>query len=208
MCTRWRVSCWRRSRTHNAKVAGIAASWLHRTVDDSEEKKLQRDGKSIRATGGWFSLNSLLELYEPGALATTIEVFGVMVIDRYGRRAQADRAGQDDYSRSKALDLLAERQSEIENPGPDFPSWASDRYELEPHPLDRFGWETDALPSFEGEPSATSSGSKVYWTQRPLEEFDREIQQAGSLRKAGLIHGVSRQAYTARYRKLGGKLRT
>jgi hypothetical protein len=176
-------------------------------VDDSEEKKLQRDGKSIRSMGGWFSLNSLLELYEPGELATTVEGFGVMVIDRYGRRAQAGPAGQDNYSRSKALDLLAERQAEIEDPGLDFPSWKSDRYELGPHPLDRFGWVTDALPSFEGEPSANSGGSEVYWTQRPLEEFDREIQQAGSLEKAAELHGKTRQRYTAVYKKVGGKLR-
>jgi hypothetical protein len=175
-------------------------------VDDSEEKKLQRDGKSIRAVGGWFSLNSLLELYGPAVLATTIEERGVMVIDPFGRVRWADAMSRDDYSRCKALDLLADRQAEIENPGPDFPSWESDRYELEPHPLDRFGWATDALPSFEEEPSSNVSGSEVIWTQRPLEEFDREIRQAGSLSKAALIHDVSRQAYTARYRKLGGKL--
>ena len=176
-------------------------------MDDFEEKELQKDGKSIRAIRGWFSLNQLLKLYEPAELATIVEGFGVMVFDRYGRRAQADSAGQDDYSRCKALDLLADRQAEIENPGPDFPSWESGRYELEPHPLDRFGWATDALPSFEEEPSSNVSGSEVIWTQRPLEEFDREIRQAGSLEKAAELHGRSRQRYTEIYRKLGGKLR-
>ena len=171
-------------RKRNDKVAVKRHSWLHRAMGTSKEKKLRKNGKAIHSFNGWFSLNRLLELYTPAVLATAVEGHGVMVVDRFARFVQADSASQDDYSCCKALGLLAKRQAEIENPGPDFPSWESDRYETEPHPLDRFGWATDALPSFEGEPSANSGGSEVYWTQRPLEEFDREIQQAGSLEKA------------------------
>jgi hypothetical protein len=166
-----------------------------------EETELKRNGKTVRSFGGWFSLNCLLELYEPGALATTIEGLGVMVIDRYGRRAQADPAGQDDYSRCKALDLLAERQAEIENPGPDFPSWESDRYEVEPHPLDRFGWTADNLPSFEKVEGLVSAKAQVPWSERPWKAFESEYRQLRSFKKCGALHRVSGERYRTVFRK-------
>lgn len=170
------------------------------------EKTLRRKGKSVRSGGGWFSLNRLLELYDPGELATAIERHGLQVIDRYGRRALAELEGQGDYSRTKALDLLADRQAEIQNPGPDFPSWDSEQYELEPHPLERFGWPVDALPDFDGTRGSASTQKPILWTERPLDEFERELREAGSLEKAASIHGKSRQRYTEVFKKKGGKL--
>ena len=165
------------------------------------DKTLEKQGKAIRSFNGWFSLNRLLELYSPGVLATAVEGHGVFVIDRLARPIQADLEGQSDYSRTKALDLLADRQAEIEDPRPGSPSWNSERYDTEPHPLDRFGWPEDALPNLDEVERKGPLQKAIPWRQRPLSEFEQEIEKAGSQTKAAAIHGVRRQTYSAAYNK-------
>ena len=95
----------------------------------------------------WHSLRSLLEEYSPSLLASAIEKNGIWVIDRYNRKVKASVGATDNYSQSKALDLVADWAAELSDPSPTY-SWNHERFELEPHPTQRFGWLGTTLPSF------------------------------------------------------------
>ncbi len=93
----------------------------------------------------WHSLRILLEKHSPALLASVIELQGIWVFDRYSRIAQASVESQDDYSQTAALGLVANWAAELNEPGPKY-SWDHERYEVEPHPTQKFGWPGRLLP--------------------------------------------------------------
>ena len=70
----------------------------------------------------WRSLRELLEQNSPAVIASAIERHGVFVYDRYNRVVKASPESKDDYSQAKALDLIADWQAELSDPGPTY-SW-------------------------------------------------------------------------------------
>ena len=93
----------------------------------------------------WHSLLSLLEKYSPALLASAIELQGIWVFDRYSRVVKASAESQDEYSQTAALDLVANWAAELNEPGPKY-SWDHERYEVEPHPTQKFGWPERLTP--------------------------------------------------------------
>jgi hypothetical protein len=93
----------------------------------------------------WHSLRILLEKHSPASLASVIELQGIWVFDRYSRIAQASIESQDEYSQTAALGLVANWAAELNEPGPQY-SWDHERYEVEPHPTQKFGWPGRLLP--------------------------------------------------------------
>ena len=91
------------------------------------------------------SLRSLLEKYSPALLASVIESQGIWVFDRYSRIVEASVESQDEYSQTAALDLVANWAAELNEPGPKY-SWDHEKYEIEPHPTQKFGWPGRLIP--------------------------------------------------------------
>jgi hypothetical protein len=102
----------------------------------------------------WHSLRNLLEKYPPALLASAIESHGIWVFDRYNRIVEASAESLDDYSKNAALDLVSNWAAELNAPGPTY-SWDHERFELESHPTQKFGWPEQFLPSL-SETAATS----------------------------------------------------
>ena len=95
----------------------------------------------------WHSLRSLLENHSPADIATAIEKYGVCVYDRFNRVVTASNEIADEYSQANALNLVADWQAELNDPGPSY-SWDHQRYDIETHPTERFGWPDNKLPNF------------------------------------------------------------
>lgn len=103
----------------------------------SEDAKLPDRGEN-----GTYSLRLLLDYYLPGVLATAIEKYGVYTKDQFGRRIHcSDTKNNEQYQR--ALELLADWQSELDNPGPEY-SWDSERYYGGDHPTESW-WLPDKV---------------------------------------------------------------
>lgn len=153
--------------------------------------------KLVVPATGWVSLLLCVETYKARALATAIEQYGIFAYDRFNRLVVAtDGPSSDSDSKNYALDLLASVAEEERNPGP-IPSWEHERWELEDHPLQRFGWPKESLPDLEtiknfGNVNITIP---VDWTQRTKQEFEDEYKKTGTYAAAGKLHGVSRQRY-------------
>jgi hypothetical protein len=115
----------------------------------------------------WHSLRSLLEKHSPADIATAIEKYGVCVYDRFNRVVTASDEIAGEYSQAKALNLVADWQAELSDPGPSY-SWDHKRYELEAHPTERFGWPDNKLPNFnvpiKSEKPKNSQVTKSTWT--------------------------------------------
>ena len=95
----------------------------------------------------WHALRDLLDQRSPAVIATAIEQHGVWVYDRFNRRVKASTDTNDEYSQARALDLVADWQAELSDPGPNY-SWDDERFELEGHPTQQFGWPDSKLPNF------------------------------------------------------------
>ena len=94
------------------------------------------------------SLLRLISRWTVAVLVTEIERNGVMVDDGYGRLQQANDGDESDpRSRECALKLLRDCYAEEQDPGPER-SWLSERWDVEMHPLERFGWPRRSLPKF------------------------------------------------------------
>ena len=106
----------------------------------------------------WHSLHTLLEKHSPAVIATAIEQHGVWVHDRFNRVVKASAESNNEYSQGKALNLVADWQSELNDPGPTY-SWNTEMYECQPQPGQLFGWPLSLLPNFDGTPASTSSTS-------------------------------------------------
>jgi hypothetical protein len=126
----------------------------------------------------WRALRELLEKHSPADIATAIELNGVFVCDRYNRIVKASFESTDEYSQSKALDLVADWQAELNDPGPEF-SWDHERYDFDTHPTQRFGWPNSKLPKFNLPVKETASStphtpkttwSKQEWVQEAQDE--------------------------------------
>lgn len=123
----------------------------------------------------WRALRKLLEKHSPADVATAIERHGVFVSDRYGRIVKASTESKDDYSQAKALDLIADWQAELNDPGPTY-SWDHPRFELEDHPTQRFGWHEESLPNLS--PQAKTANLKKPNTPKTIWTKDEWIQVA------------------------------
>ena len=125
----------------------------------------------------WRSLRELLEKHSPAVLATAIERHGVFVYDRYKRIVKAFPESNNKYSQAKALDLIAEWQTELDDPDPTY-SWDHPRFELEDHPTQRFGWPEGQLPNFVTQAKTVNQQNlktpKTIWTK---DEWIKEAQQ-------------------------------
>jgi hypothetical protein len=95
------------------------------------------------------SLRDLLKVHSPAILATAIETSGVFTYDRFHRVVPAAVDCEYEYSQEHAIALLADWQSELDNPGPIY-SWDDERYELMQHPTEKFGWPEGELPPLDG----------------------------------------------------------
>jgi hypothetical protein len=162
--------------------------------------------KLLRPASGWISLLLCVRTYKAKVLASAIESFGILVYDRFDRQSVAtDGPSSDKFSKSYALDLLAGVAAEERDPGP-IPSWEHERWEVEDHPLQRFGWRSESLPDFESIKNFSNGnvGVAVPWTQRSKSEFEVEKNKAGSFEAAGKLHAVSRTRYTKIYKQVTG----
>jgi len=119
-------------------------------------------------TNEWRSLRELLEKHSTAVLATAIERYGVFVYDRYNRIVRASPESNDEYSQAKALDLIADWQAELNDPGPSY-SWDHPRFELEDHPTQQFGWPEGQLPNFSAQVKTLNTQNlntpKTIWTK-------------------------------------------
>ena len=115
----------------------------------------------------WHSLRSLLEKHSPAVIATAIEKYGVYVYDRFSRVVTASNEIAGEYSQATALNLVADWQAELNDPGPSY-SWNHQRYDLEAHPTERFGWTDNKLPKFDipkkAEKQKISQVTKSIWS--------------------------------------------
>lgn len=152
----------------------------------------------------WYLLAEALEVHSPAVVATAIENVGIWVIDNVGRKVNAVDGDVDDiYSRQYALELVADRYGELQNPGPEY-SWESERWDVETHPTYTFGWPVEEVPSFKGVDEVRPE-KPVLWTRRSREEFVEELKVLGTYTAAAKLHGVSRQNYTKVHKRVTGK---
>lgn len=91
-----------------------------------------------RGEDGWYSLRELLDFYSPGVLATAIKKYGICTDDRHGLTIRCTTTDNTEKY-EQALELLADWQSELDDPGPEY-SWDSDRYDDGSHPTERWYW--------------------------------------------------------------------
>jgi len=145
----------------------------------------------------WISIERLLNDYSIPILAEAAQNHKLQTKDSMGRRILATDGDADDQkSKAFALEHLASRYAMQQDPGPDDYLF-DERLEVEGSPLDLFGWPEDQLPDLQDiQPHFQNPQAKKSWTQRTLKEFEEELKQAGSLEKAGELHGVSRQRYS------------
>jgi hypothetical protein len=145
----------------------------------------------------WVSIERLLNDYSVPVLADAAKNHKLQTINALGQRILATDGDVDDNkSKAYALEHLASRYAMQQDPGPDDYLF-NERLEIEGSPLDLFGWPEDQLPNFNNiQPHFQNPQAQKSWTQRSLKEFEEELRQAGSLGKAGELHGVSRQRYS------------
>ena len=132
----------------------------------------------------WYSLRHLLEKHSTASIATAIEIHGIWVLDRYRRKAKASVEVKNDYSQSKALDLVADWAEEMDDPNPTY-SWDHERFDLVSHPTERFGWPAHALPSFTDlKDSTLKTNSRVsqkkYWVAAAHKEAEAVLMRERS----------------------------
>ena len=155
--------------------------------------KLEK-GQLLKPVSGWYSLWLVLQTYPPKVLAKAIEQHGLFVFDRFDRQIQAtDGPNIDSNSLNCALDLLAQAAAVERDPAPTT-IWDSDRWEVEQHPLERFGWPEEKLPDLEAIKNAAGNqqSNKISWTKRSKEEFKEELKTARTKAQAAKINGISR----------------
>lgn len=145
----------------------------------------------------WISLEHLLWEYSIPVVAEAAENHLLQTINSTGRRIPATEGDQNDQkSKTFALAHLEKRYAMEKEPGPDDDLYF-EMIEIQGSPLDWFGWPEDQLPNFDAiQPHFQDPHAQKAWTKRPLKEFEDELKQAGSLKKAGEIHGVTRQRYS------------
>ena len=145
----------------------------------------------------WISIERLLNDYSVPVLADAAKNHKLQTINALGQRILATDGDIDDKkSKAYALEHLASRYAMQQDPGPD-DYLVDERLEIEGSPLDLFGWPEDQLPNFNDiRPHFQNPQAQKSWTQRSLKEFEEELRQAGSLEKAGKLHGVTRQRYS------------
>lgn len=114
--------------TKKKTVPKTAAVWV-----SAAERQLADRGED-----GWYSLRLLLDFYSPSVLATAIETHGIYTKDRYGRTIHCTKTNKKKQYK-RALALLADWQSELDDPGPEY-SWNSERYADGSHPTERWYW--------------------------------------------------------------------
>jgi hypothetical protein len=120
-----------------AKASGVRAA-----------PKLSKPNRKGSVELDFHSLLRLVSRWTVAVLVTEIERNGVMVGDGYGRLQQANDGDESDpRSRKFALKLLYDRYAEEQDPGPEN-SWDSERWDVETHPLETFGWPRRSLPKF------------------------------------------------------------
>lgn len=167
----------------------------------------RKEGQLLKPASGWYSLWLLLQTYRAKVLATAIEHHGLLVLDRFDRPVStSDKPDLPDASISHALNLLAAIASEERDPGPTS-SLNDERWEIDNHPLERFGWTRTDLPDFEKIANAGHGklSVPVPWSQRTAQEFQEEVQRLGGFTAAANAHNVSRQRYTRAHNKAVGK---
>jgi hypothetical protein len=112
--------------TNKKTVAKTAAVWVSAAARQLPE----------RGEDGCYSLRLLLDFYSPSILATAIEKHGIYTKDRYGRTIHCT-AKENTEQYERVLDVLADWQSEIDDPGHQY-SWNSERYCDGSHPTERW----------------------------------------------------------------------
>ncbi len=145
----------------------------------------------------WISLERLLQSQPIPVLADAAKNHKLQTINSMGQRILATDGDVDDQkSKAFALEHLAGRYAMQQDPGPD-DYLIDERLEIEGSPLDLFGWPEDQLPNFNDiQPHFQNPQAQKSWTQRSLKEFEDELKKAGSMEKAGALHGVKRQRYS------------
>ena len=142
-------------------------------------------------TNEWRSLRELLEKHSPAVLATAIERHGVFVFDRFKRTVKASPEPNDKYSQTKALDLIADWQAELNDPDPTY-SWDHPRFELEGHPTQHFGWPEGQLPDLSAQAKTVNTQNlntpKTIWTKD--EWIDAAQQEAQVILNKERIKGL------------------
>lgn len=170
----------------------------------------RKAGQILKPASGWYSVWLLLQTYRAKVLATAIEHHGLLVLDRFDRPVSAlNKSDLHDESISHALNLLEAIASEERDPGPTS-SLNHERWEIDNHPLERFGWTRTDLPDFEKIANAGNGklSMPVPWSQRTAREFQEEVQRLGGFTAAANAHNVSRQRYTRAHNKAVGKPKT
>jgi len=120
-----------------AKASGVRAA-----------PKLSKPKRKGSVELNFHSLLRLIDRWTVAVLVTEIQRNGVMVDDGYGRLQQANDGDESDpRSRKFALKLLHDCYAEEQDPGPER-SWLSERWDVETHPLETFGWPRRLLPKF------------------------------------------------------------
>jgi len=120
-----------------AKASGVRAA-----------PKLSKPNRKGSVELDFHSLLRLIGHWTVAVLLTEIQRNGVMVDDGYGRLQQANDGDESDpRSRKFALKLLHDCYAEEQDPGPER-SWLSERWDVETHPLETFGWPRRLLPKF------------------------------------------------------------
>jgi hypothetical protein len=120
-----------------AKASGVRAA-----------PKLSKPNRKGSVELDFHSLLRLIGHWTVAVLVTEIQRNGVMVDDGYGRLQQANDGDESDpRSRKFALKLLHDCYAEEQDPGPER-SWLSERWDVETHPLETFGWPRRLLPKF------------------------------------------------------------
>jgi len=148
----------------------------------------------------WISIERLLDEYSIPVLAEAVDKFDVQTHDKTGRRILATDGDENDVqSKSFVKAHLARRYSfQLDPLTEEEQYWFDEKIQTHGSALDWFGWPEDQLPDFKKiQPHYRPEDEAELWTKRPIVEFEEELKLAGSLTNAGVIHGVSRQRYTA-----------
>jgi hypothetical protein len=148
-----------------AKASGVRAA-----------PKLSKPNRKGSVELDFHSLLRLIGHWTVAVLVTEIQRNGVMVDDGYGRLQQANDGDESDpRSRKFALKLLHDCYAEEQDPGPER-SWLSERWDVETHPLETFGWPRRLLPKF-GE---IDIEKVVLGIEKPVPEMARSNEPANS----------------------------
>lgn len=149
----------------------------------------------------WISIERLLDSYSIPVLAEAVDKLNVQTHDETGRRILANDGDLNDI-RSKAFAKahLAQRKGfEIDPLTEEQQYWFEERIQTHGSALDLFGWPKNQLPDLAKiQPHYRPDNDPEWWTKRPPAEFEKEFFSVGkNFTKAGELHGVSRQRYTA-----------